>query len=320
MLLVGTGLLGLSAASVGFATEMWLARIAAFAFGAAGLGDMTATVLLAERGGERSGRLLAWGHGAFAIGAVATPVLAGVALEAGTSYPLLFAAAAVLNLSIFLWNALVPVPGEVRAAVSVPGLATGRESLFRQPLFLFGMVVIALYLGGEAALTIWLPTWILDRFGASEGIASASVAVFWVSMASARLGLGPVLERYDRRVVIVGMSGASALASVWLLVSASLVPAFIGVALAGLSMSLVVPLLQSAMAGAFPRSAVPVIGWLAVAAGTAGSVSPWVVGAMAETFQQRPDMSAGGGLTLALWLVPAAFGATAVAALRLRRP
>jgi len=311
-LLVGGAAMNLLATlSVAFVPDLATARIAAFAYGVAGIGDLTATVLLAEAGGRGSGRLLSFAHGAFALGAVVVPLSAGAALEAGVSFRVLYAVAASVNLGLLAALFATPRLGSRGRgpAAAPPPPGRGVRQIAASPALAFGLASAFLYIAAEAGLAIWLPTLFRDRFDATATLASASVAAYWAAMFAGRIGLSRVVDRTDRGRLLAALGLAGAVACAAVLASPIPAVAFAGAVLAGLAMSACVPVIQSMVAAAFPREqGGAVLGALGVAIGAGGAFAPWAIGALADAVGGGAP---GEGLATAMWMNAAALAGLA---------
>lgn len=306
LLLAGAAFQVVATVGVGLAGSLPAARLAAVAFGFGGLADLLATAILADLGGARSGRLLSWAHGGFALGAVAVPALAGVALDAGVSPRTLFLCAAALNLGMlaWLWGTVRDVEPHAGGAPRGTVRRLGRDRAFRA-----GMAVLFLYILAEVVLSVWLPTWLGDRFGAGVTLASASLAVFWGTMLLGRVVSAPFVDRVPPLRLLAGAGGATVLVLAAMLAAPTAGLALAGVVAVGLAMASMVPVLQSRVVRRFPGASVQVLGLFGLASGVAGVASPWIVGRVAERVQAAGAAGPGGGLTLAMALAPVAMAA-----------
>lgn len=315
LLLGGAALQVLAVASFAVSPSLEWSRIAALAYGMAGVSDLAATAILAGMGGTRRGRLLTLAHGSYSLGAVIVPLAAGTVLEAGGTWRLLFAGAAGINLMVLGWVLLSGAGREASANGSAPLPGSG-AGLWRVGEFRLGVLAMALYIAGEVGPAIWLPTWFRDRFGASVPVAAASVAVLWASMTVGRVVLAHRVDRPDARRLVARLAVVSAAAWLAVLLSSNVAVAFVAVALFGLSMSVCAPALQGFSAHPFPGLETPVMGWLATMSGLVGAILPWTIGAAAERIQGGTPVGAGAGLTWALAAGPVFLVAMAVVVVR----
>jgi fucose permease len=175
------------------------------------------TMRMDERGTGRPMNLM---HGAFAIGAVAGPVVLGVAVGAGLSWTLLFRAIAgffallALALAAMPFSRLGRPDGREEAA---PSPAAGGESgaRARRPAsiaFFLGFVCLFLYVGAEMGISNWIAEYFVRIFGAGPAFASLCVSMFWIGLLAGRFGV-PALYRGDRPEVVLVASSLLLVAS-----------------------------------------------------------------------------------------------------------
>ena len=298
LLLAGAALNALCTAAVAGAATLGEARVIAFGLGAAGIADLTATILMAEAGGAGRGRLLSFAHGAYALAAVAVPLVAGDALDAGVGYGGLYLAVAAGNASLFLVLAASRGLGSARLATEAGAPAAPlRSSTTLWLAFVVGFV----YIAAESGLGVWMPTFFRDHHATSGTVAAASVAAFWAAMTFGRIGLSAIVDHVHRGRLMRGLALAGAgLVGIGLAVD-QLPVTWVCLVASGLCLSALVPLHQSVVAAAFPSSAGFALGLLGVATGAGGAFAPFVIGSVADAV----DGSRGQGLACALWLVPA---------------
>ncbi len=310
LLLLGAALNAACTASIAGATTLGQARLIAFGLGAAGIADLTATILLAEIGGSGRGRLLSFAHGAYAVAAVAVPLAAGAALDAGLGYRGLYLAVSAGNTALFVLLAASRGLGSLRLvadpAAPPPPL---RSSMTLWLAFVVGFV----YIAAESGLGVWMPTFFRDRHATSDTLAAASVAAFWATMTLGRIGLSAVVDRVHRGRLMRGLALAGAGLVAVGLAADDLPVTWACLVASGLCLSALVPLHQSVVAAAFPTSAGFALGLLGVATGAGGAFAPFAIGAVADAV----DGSRGQGLAWALWLVPACLVTYALVAPRL---
>ena len=297
LLRAGLALNLLATAAVAVVPDVWTLRLVAFTLGAAGIGDLTATMLLAGEGGPRSARSRGFGHGAYAVGAVLVPIVAGVALDTGVDFRTLYLGAACVNLAtlVLVWVADPAGPRRPpdRARVHTRGLARSRTMHL-------ALAAVFLYVCAEAGVSIWLPTWARASLDASDGVAAAFVAALWAAMSTGRLALGAIPDHLDRAGLVKRLASFAAVAVAAALLAPSVPLAMLAVLAAGLGMSGILPVVQGQVAAAFPGASGTVLGAMGVATGLGGAVAPWLVGALAEAGHGTP----GERLGHAMWVIP----------------
>lgn len=302
LLILGASFQVVASLGLGWAESYDTARLAAVAFGLGGLSDLMATAILADLGGRSSGRLLSWAHGGFALGAVVVPSLAGLALDGGIAVPHLFLASAAVNLGML---ALVLTLRDVEPREGRAPAGTVRR-LARSGMFRAGMAVLFLYILAEVVATVWLPTWLADRFQARVSLASSALSLFWGTMLVGRLVSASFVDRLPPRRLLTWTAGAAALAFAAMLAAPGPGLAMAGVVAVGLSLACMVPVLQSLIVRQFPGASVQVLGLFGLASGLAGVASPWLVGRVAEGLRDQGLATPGHALAWAMGLAPLA--------------
>ncbi len=126
-------------------------------------------------------------HLFFGIGALAGPILAGIALARDVDWRLIYGAVALVGLTTTVPFAFLRISN-----VNIgrpPSLAAMRRSA-AQPIVLLMMVVLALYVGFEVTVSGWLPSFFELEHGYTRGFAGVSVSVVWAGILVGRLLAG----------------------------------------------------------------------------------------------------------------------------------
>ncbi|MBI4362447.1 MAG: MFS transporter [Euryarchaeota archaeon] len=195
---------------------------------------------------ERPGAALNLLHTAWSIGAFAGPVLAGIYAARGDIQGV-FQIGLLLSLG-FLGGSMVLV----RRFPPAPGDSAPEKRVdlgFPLPLVLL-ILANFFYAGSEMSINSWLPTY-LGAGGAGQAEAGLSLGLFWGLMGLGRVMLGPLLDRFEPRRMLLGHIGLALL-----LYGASLLlpgMAFLLWPLAGFLYSVMFPGLMVLTSRRFPR-------------------------------------------------------------------
>lgn len=131
------------------------------------------------------------------IGAFAFPILIALLLRAGVSWRSVFAVLAIVfvlyALACRAWK-VVDHPEGVGIG-AIPGLVHGRARA--------ALIVAVLGLGLQAAVPLWIPAIMHDRFGASPASASAVVGLYMLSLVATRIAVTFAIPRFAERLVLV---------------------------------------------------------------------------------------------------------------------
>jgi fucose permease len=162
-------------------------------------------------------------HGAFAIGAVAGPLIIGLLLANGLSWTLLFRAIAVLF--ALLGFVLAAMPFEKLGKAVPEGASKPGAKPRKSPAFLLGFVCLLLYVGAELGISNWIAEYFVRIFSADPAFASLTVSLFWIGLLAGRFGV-PALYRGSRQEAVL-------VASSFLLVASTIGLCAIGFAAGG---------------------------------------------------------------------------------------
>jgi fucose permease len=247
---------------------------------------------------RNDGRLMGVLHAGYGMGAAAGPVIVGGSLAAGGGWRVAYGVLAALTVVVLLTLAgrtLGEPPPDAHAPVGSPrGVVLPCVTFF-------------LYVAFEVTTGVWAYTYLTEHRHLPDLVASVWVAAYWVGLTAGRLWLGWRGHRHDvTRLLTACMVGAIAAATfVW--VGGPLAP--LGLLVAGLSLSIVFPLLMLVTpARVGPERAAAAVGWQAAAGSVGSAAGPALAGIVLD----RAGIDAYGPLLLAM----AALLAGAVTVLR----
>ena len=195
-----------------------------------------------ERGGKS--RLMNFAHAAFAVGAIAAPIMTAAFLARGVGWQLAFPAAAGLLAALGLVTAGVPFPRDVRA-IAAPGNHAGHgvtALLGREPLIVLLMLLLFCYVGSELGTTNWISEYFVASLGMAAPRAAFAVSVLWAGMLAGRTAISAFWhgQRHERLTLALAVLCTVALPA--LLVVRSPWLAFALVFVNGLGLSGIYPL------------------------------------------------------------------------------
>ncbi len=148
-----------------------------------------------------SGRAMNLMHGAFAIGAVAGPLVLGLIMTTGLSWTLLFRGIAILF--TFLGIALAAMPfSRLGTAESGQERSSAGTGYPRGPAYYLGFVCLLLYVGTEIGISNWIAEYFVRIFAADPAFAPLAVSLFWTGLLAGRFGV-PALYRGNRLGVVL---------------------------------------------------------------------------------------------------------------------
>ncbi len=214
--LVAAGLFGFAAAPA-FALFLLATPVVGFGSGAI---DAAINTYAAR---NFSPKHMSWVHAAYAVGAMAGPVIFTVILAGGRSWRLGYATVgailAVLAVAFVLvrrrWEAGEPEPAIVLDApggvdpVMLAGRPVGAGAAVRSIGVWLQIAIFFVYSGVEVTAGQWSYTVLTEERGLSAAAAGTWVAVYWGGLLAGRLVLGLVVERFGQvRLIRFATAGA----------------------------------------------------------------------------------------------------------------
>ncbi len=238
---------------------------------------------MAERDPARTSAALNILNFAWGLGAVACPALAGLAIRIhqSTGFFLTLAAAASLVALCYAGRPWIEASDETMPQSLPTGPVRGLRRRPATPVF---AVIFFLYVGTENAISGWAAAY-ARRAGPGLGTAWVfAPSFFWVALLAGRAVAPAALTRVaDARLRVFGLVTAGC-GNFILLVSKSPPGIFAGVALVGLGLAPVFPLVIAALSDSFGASASRVAGGMFALGGLGGATLPWFVGFLSTRY------------------------------------
>ena len=226
----------------------------------------------------------AWLHAFYGVGATLGRVLMTAVPAAGASWRAGYATVAAVLAAMTLAFTLTVNAWRVRvdtASAPAPGLAT----TLRQPPVLAHIVLFFLYTGLEAAAGQWTYSLFTEARGVPPAIAGAWSAIYWGSLTAGRIAVTTVLRRASVAQTLRTTMVAAPLATLLIWIGTGPVAWAIGVALLGLALAPIYPLLVSATPGRIgTEHATHAIGAQVAAAYLGAAAIPGVTGILARAY------------------------------------
>lgn len=254
-------------------------------YAASGLYDVginAAAVDLEQASGQRFMALL---HAAFSGGGVIGALSAGVLLEVGLDYRLVYLVVLAPLAAVILAVSTASFP-ETRGRASGDGKG-GDRSLYRSVPLMMVAAIATLGLLSEGEMEHWSGIYLRDSLGLPALVGGSGVAVFYGAMALGRLGAAGAISRFgNRRTLLVaglltaaGMSLSLATTQPFLVVAGFLV--------VGLALSAVVPIAFSVAGELAPDRAGAAVSVVTTLGYGGFLMGPVLVGVLAEAFGLR---------------------------------
>lgn len=182
-------------------------------------------------------------EGFFGIGAIAGPAIVAYMLHTGASWKWVYLIAAILCGLLVLGSALARFPRPI-VTRSEPAHASEALRMAGDPAAKFFGGALMLYVGAEAAIYVWAPTYLAGYSGSWLWLAAYVVSIFFVLRAVGRfLGVW-LLARFDWATVLLACSAAMALLF-WVAVVGGREVAIFALPATGLFMSVLYPTINS---------------------------------------------------------------------------
>lgn len=191
-------------------------------------------------------------EGFFAVGAVIGPAIVIYSLHSGASWKWVYVIAAALCFFLVAGTLFARFPERSQAKEAA---ANPRDALrmLRDPFAVFFSAALMLYVGAEAAIYVWAPTYFMDYAGSGAWLAAYLVSIFFILRAVGRFLGAWLLARMDWSRVLALCSSAMALLF-WLSVVGGREVAVFALPATGLFMSVLYPTINSTGISCFERA------------------------------------------------------------------
>ncbi|MXP26721.1 MFS transporter [Altererythrobacter indicus] len=193
-------------------------------------------------------------EGFFAIGAVIGPAIVTFSLQNGFSWKMVYLVAAALCLMLVVGTLFAPFPKHRPKAIDEkPADMRDALRLLSDPFALFFAVALMLYVGAEAAIYVWAPTYFADYTGNYVWLAAYLVSIFFILRAVGRFFGAWLLSKLNWTVVVAICSTAMALLF-WVGVAGGRDVAVFALPATGIFMSVLYPTMNSTGISCFDKS------------------------------------------------------------------
>jgi fucose permease len=190
-------------------------------------------------------------EGFFGVGAIVGPALVAASLQQGTGWKAVYLIAALLCGGLMIGTLIARFPAPAHEP-SEPASMKAALQLATDPAALFFGTALIFYVGAEAAIYVWAPTYLGSYSGGNSWLAAYAVSIFFVLRAVGRfLGVW-LLARFDWAVVVVLCAGAIALLF-WVAIIGGRSAAIYALPATGLFMSVLYPTINSTGISCFEK-------------------------------------------------------------------
>lgn len=190
-------------------------------------------------------------EGFFGIGAIIGPAIVALSLHNGASWKWVYLIAAALCAVLIVGTLATPVPAP---QISTSRQADARDALrmLGDPLALLFAAMLTLYVGAEAAIYVWAPTYLEGFTGSFAWLAPLAVSIFFTLRAAGRFLGAWLLARLDWSQVLVIASVLIA-GLFWMAIIGGRQIAIFALPATGLFMSVLYPTINSTGISCFER-------------------------------------------------------------------
>lgn len=190
-------------------------------------------------------------EGFFGVGAIIGPAIVAYLLQTGASWKWVYLVGAAMCLMLIVGSAMARFP-RTTATRQDPVQATAAIRLASDSTALFFGTALMLYVGAEAAIYVWAPTYLAGYSGPWLSLAAYAVSIFFVLRAVGRfLGVW-LLAHFEWTTVLLTCSGAMALLF-WIAVFGGREIAIFALPATGLFMSVLYPTINSTGISCFEK-------------------------------------------------------------------
>ena len=190
-------------------------------------------------------------EGFFGVGAILGPAILTRLLQRGLPWQWLYLIAGSMCVGLIVLAMLVRYPKSPKPAAGQARKGTGRA--LRSPYVLAFSAGAFLYVGVEAAIYVWMPTWFEGYSGNAMTFAAYSISIFFLLRAAGRFLGAWLLGRIPWQAALALFSGGILMCFA-ISVAAGLPWAVYLLPLSGMFMSVIYPTLNSKGISCLPKS------------------------------------------------------------------
>lgn len=205
-----------------------------------------------SRSTEEHARTMNLVEGFFGVGAIIGPAIVAYAVQHGATWKWVYLIAGALCAILVASTALARFPAPVKLSVRTAGPGEAIGLLNDRATWFFGTALM-LYVGAEATIYVWVPTYLIGYTGSWPALAGYAVSTFFLLRAIGRfLGVW-LLARFEWATVLALCSAAMALLF-WIAVLGGRGIGLFALPATGLFMSILYPTINSTGISCHPKA------------------------------------------------------------------
>ncbi len=265
----------------------WLCIALFFLGGGMGVLEMMSNALLSDVTLGNSVFHLNFMQVFFGLGAIAGPILAGMAYQNGVSWRVVYQVLGWILACVtvlFMVNRLPSLPKSEKIDIK------GVRNLIVDKKFLLICLCMFLYTGSESSGWGWMSTFTDENLGFSTMESSLAVAVFWISVTAGRLVIAAFIKKLDvRKLVMVLAVFAGIICALMSIVKEDIL-VWAVIVLLGLACSSQWGLILTYGTERYRRSTGTVFAMLVASGGIGMSIVPYLMGIMGDALGMRVSL------------------------------
>lgn len=157
--------------------------------------NLLISAFVSEAYGEKRTAYLNMIHAFFSLGSLAGPIYASIVQRSGQPWNRSFVNLGVLCTAVTLALVIIAIPVKDRKNMAGGGsLLGGVKSLLADRTILILALLCAAYMGHQAAIGLWITTYIQEGLGLDRSIASMALILFWGGIVVGRF-MQPAVDR-----------------------------------------------------------------------------------------------------------------------------
>jgi fucose permease len=279
MLATGALVIGLSLFLFGFSGWLWASLVCMALIGVAGgVIESSSNPLLVQLFRGRESSVMNIHHFFFAVGSLSGPLIVGAALAGGITWQ---AAYRIYGLAALLLSSILFLPGIPPIRSDQPFDRRGMGILLRDPAFLTLFAITFLSVGVQNGIAYWLVTFLKEAKGYSIGIASTSLSLYFVCLATGRLLTSYLITRVKETIYLLTLFSLVLITLAFIIALPGLgaLP-FIG--LCGLAQAGVFPSLLGRAGRLYSNTPGTALGLIATGTGLGSMVIAWLISLVSQ--------------------------------------
>lgn len=240
--------------------------------------DAMINASVSELNSHKRGFYISLLHATFGLGALTSPMIANVLLNAGTPVDTIFVYLGLVCFFTFLPFLFFHFKLPKHESIPVRIQATGIGPLIKNGRFLLLCSIMFVYIGLSSGISTWIPSYMVKSLHADKLISTVPVSLFWAGIVIGRLAYSVLNEKkYIKKLQIASILFSG---TVFILAVVLAVPWTIGVGcgLLGLSASMLAPFSISTAGIFFPNKIGSATSFLLMSTAIGQMLVPWLMG------------------------------------------